>query len=63
MVKKPFLYNILLNVGLILMILSALAAYDSKLYPVLSISMAIIIVLVYLKYQLLKQVKRTNKDQ
>ncbi|MBK1438500.1 sortase [Parapedobacter sp. ISTM3] len=60
--KRHFLYNTLLNIGLILMIFSAVAAYNSKQYPVLAISVVIVCVLVYLKYRLLKQVRQmTNK--
>ncbi|MGK6352636.1 DUF6358 family protein [Parapedobacter sp. DT-150] len=61
--KRQFLYNILLNVGLILMVLSAVAAYNSKQYPVLAISVAIIAILVFLKYRLLKQIRQLTKNR
>ncbi len=61
--KRHFLYNILLNIGLILMILSAVAAYQSAQYMILAISLAIILVLGYLKYRLLRQVRQLTKDK
>ena len=61
--KKHILYNTLLNIGLILMVLSTVAAYNSGQYPVLAISVVIIAVLIYLKYQLLKQVRQITKDK
>jgi hypothetical protein len=59
--KRHFLYNILLNIGLILMLLSAVAAYNSGQQPILYISVAIIAVLGYLKYRLLKQIRQFTK--
>ena len=61
--KKHILYNTLLNIGLILMVLSVVAAYNSKQYPVLAISVVIIAVLIYLKYRLLRQVRQMTKDK
>ncbi|MFC3199685.1 DUF6358 family protein [Parapedobacter deserti] len=59
--KRYFFYNILLNVGLILMLLSAVAAYNSSDYPILAIAVAITLVLGYLKYRLLKQIRHLTK--
>jgi len=64
--KRHFFYNILLNVGLILMMFILIAAYNSEALPVekyLIIGGAIvtIIVLGYLKYRLLLQVKKLTK--
>lgn len=64
--KKHFLYNTLLNIGLILMMFAAVAAYNSEAqkgekYIILGITVLIIIVLGYLKYRLLKQVRQLTK--
>lgn len=61
--KRNLLYNTLLNVGLILMIFSAVAAYNSKQYPYLAISVVIAVFLVYAKYLLIKQVREMSKDR
>jgi len=61
--KRHFLYNTLLNIGLILMLLSAVAAYNSERYPILGIAVVIIGVLGYLKYRLLKQVRQLTKNK
>lgn len=56
--KRYFLYNILLNISLILMFFSVVAAYQSRQYIVLAISILIILIVGYLKYRLLKQVRQ-----
>ncbi|WP_353127695.1 DUF6358 family protein [Parapedobacter pyrenivorans] len=61
--KRHFIYNVLLNIGLILMVLSAIAAFNSEQYPILAISMAIIFILGYLKYRLLKQIRHITKGK
>ncbi len=61
--KRNLLYNTLLNVGLILMILSAVAAYNSQQYVYLAISVVIAIFLVYAKYLLIKQVREMAKTR
>lgn len=61
--KKHILYNTLLNIGLILMILSSVAAFNSQQYIVLAISVAIIAILIYLKYRLFKQVRQMTKGK
>jgi len=61
--KKYFLYNILLNVGIILMALAAMAAYNSIQYPIVAIAVAIVVLLGYLKYRLLKQVRQLTKHK
>lgn len=60
--KRNLLYNILLNVGLILMIFSAVAAYNSQQYLYLAISAILAIFLVYAKYLLIKQVREMGKE-
>jgi len=64
--KRHFLYNTLLNIGLILMTFAAVAAYNSEAqnsekYLILSVTVFIIILLGYLKYRLLKQVRQLTK--
>ncbi len=61
--KRNLLYNTLLNVGLILMIFSAVAAYNSQQYIYLVISAVIAIFLVYAKYLLIKQVREMGKER
>lgn len=60
-VKRYFFYNIMLNVALILMILSVVAAYNSNQLPILVISVLIIALLIFLKYRLLKLIKQQTK--
>ncbi|HWK55786.1 MAG TPA: DUF6358 family protein [Parapedobacter sp.] len=61
--KTYFLYNILLNIALILMGLAVWAAYQSGEYPILAITVAIIAILGWLKYRLLKQVRQGTKGK
>lgn len=51
----------MLNVALILMILSIVAAYNSSQFPILVISVLIIALLIFLKYRLLKLIKQQTK--
>lgn len=59
--KRYFFYNVLLNIALILMILSVVAAYNSSQHGILAISVGIMAVLIYLKYRLLKQIKQQSR--
>lgn len=61
--KRNLLYNTLLNVGLILMIFSAVAAYNSQQYIYLAISAVIAVFLIYAKYLLIKQVRDLAKSR
>lgn len=61
--KRNLLYNTLLNVGLILMILSAVAAYNSGQHIYLVISVILAGFLVYAKYLLIKQVREMSKEK
>ncbi len=56
--KKQFILNLLLNLGIIFLILSGVAAYQSGNMLILGISIAIGVVLVYLKIVVLKYVKK-----
>lgn len=57
MTKKVIL-NVVLNLGIILLIMSGVAAYRSGHVLFLGLSIALVIVLVYLKVVLLKYVDR-----
>jgi len=56
--KKHFILNLLLNLGIIFLVVSGLAAYQSGNMLILGLSIAIAIVLIYLKVVLLKHVKK-----
>lgn len=51
----------MLNVALILMVLSVMAAYNSNQLPILVISVVIIALLIFLKYRLLKLIKQQTR--
>jgi len=55
--KKHFILNLLLNLGIIFLIMSGVAAYRSGNMLILGLAIAIGIVLIYLKVVLLKHVK------
>lgn len=55
--KKHFFLNLLLNLGIIFLILSGVAAYQSGNMLILGLSIAISVVLIYLKLVLLKHVR------
>lgn len=54
---KHFILNLLLNLGIIFLIFAGVAAYQSGNMLVLGLSIAISVVLIYLKVVLLKHVK------
>ncbi len=56
--KKHFILNLLLNLGIIFLIMSGVAAYQSGNMLILGLSIAIGIVLIYLKVVLLKYVRK-----
>ncbi|MFB2121151.1 DUF6358 family protein [Parapedobacter sp. 2B3] len=60
---KYFLYNVFLNIALILMGLAVWAAYSSADYSILAITVVILAILCWLKYRLLKQVRQFTKDK
>lgn len=55
---KKFILNVLLNLGIVFLVLSAWAGYNSGQVLYLGISIALLVVLVYLKVVLLKQVRK-----
>lgn len=61
--KLKFFYNTLLTLGIALMLLSAVSSYQAEQYLYLAISLALIVVLGWLKYKLLADVKNTIKTK
>lgn len=61
--KTYFLYNVLLNIALILMGIAVWAAYQSGEYAILAITVAILVILGWLKYRLLKQVRQGIREK
>ncbi len=61
--KIKFLYNTLLTVGIVLMVLSTVSAYQSKQTVIMIVSLAVAILLFWLKIQLLKQVRQSSKKK
>jgi hypothetical protein len=59
--RRKLLYNVLLNIGLIVLVFCAVAAYNSQQYGILSIAVIGIVLLIYLKVRLMKQVRRWGK--
>lgn len=55
--KKQFVLNLLLNLGIIFLVMSGISAYQSGNMLILGISIAVSVVLIYLKVVLLKHVK------
>ena len=55
--NKHFILNLLLNLGIIFLIMSGVAAYQSGNMLILGAAIAISVVLIYLKVVLLKYVK------
>jgi len=60
---KKFILNLLLNLGIVFLVLSAWAGYNSGQMLYLGISIALLVVLIYLKIVLLKQVSRDVKTK
>lgn len=56
--KKQFILNLLLNLGIIFLVMSGVAAYQSGNMLILGLSIAVAVVLIYLKIVLLKYVKQ-----
>jgi len=55
---KKFILNVVLNLGIVFLLLSSVAGYNSGNMLYLGLSIALLVVLVYLKVVLLKQVSR-----
>ena len=56
--KKHFILNLLLNLGIVFLVMSGVAAYQSGNMLILGLSIAIAVVLIYLKVVLLKHVRQ-----
>ncbi|TCV11842.1 hypothetical protein EDC17_102625 [Sphingobacterium alimentarium] len=61
--KKQFVLNLLLNLGIIFLLMSGISAYQSGNMLILGLAIAICIVLIYLKVVLLKHVKEDFKKK
>jgi len=61
--KLKFLYNTLLTIGIVLMFLSAIASYRSGQYAIMTASVAILLLLFYLKIRLLKEVRESTRKK
>ncbi|MFZ4261419.1 DUF6358 family protein [Sphingobacterium sp. HJSM2_6] len=60
---KKFILNIVLNLGIVFLVLSGLAGYNSGNMLFVGISIALLVVLLYLKVVLLKQVNRDAREK
>ena len=56
--KKQFILNLLLNLGIIFLVISGFQAYEAGNMLFVGLALAISIVLIYLKIVLLKHVKQ-----
>ena len=64
--KKQFILNLLLNLGIVFLVMSGISAYQSGNMLILGIAIAVSVVLIYLKVVLLKHVKsdfKKNQEQ
>lgn len=59
---KKFIYNILLNIGLIAVVYTAVASFKKEQYEIMIVALAIVGLLSFLKIKLLKQVREITKD-
>lgn len=60
---KKMIFNVILNLGIILMIMSTVAAYRVGHVLFFGLSIALIVVFIYLKVVLLKYVSRSVRAQ
>ncbi|MBE8712977.1 DUF6358 family protein [Sphingobacterium hungaricum] len=60
---KKFILNLLINLGIVFLILSGVAAYNSGNMLILGASIAFMVVLIYLKVVLLKMVNKEVRQQ
>ncbi|GGH11523.1 sortase [Sphingobacterium alkalisoli] len=61
--KKQIILNVLLNLGIVFLIMSGIAAYKSGNMLILGLAIAIGVVLIYLKMVLLKYVRNQVKPE
>jgi len=60
---KNFILNLVLNLGIVFLVLSGYAAYNSGNMLILGLSIALIVVLIYFKFVLLRQVSRQVSEK
>lgn len=60
---KKFVYNVLLNIGLIAMIFTAASSFKKEQYIIAIGAILIIVLLSFLKIKLLKQVRAITKEE
>ena len=60
---KKFILNVVLNLGIVFLVLSGVAGYNSGNMLFLGLSIAFMVLLVFLKVVLLKQVSRDVKKK
>jgi len=60
---KNFILNIVLNLGIVFLVLSGYAAYNSGNMLILGLSIALMVVLIYFKVVLLRQVSRQVSEK
>lgn len=60
---KNFIFNVVLNLGILFLIMSAVTSYQKGYALYLGLSIAFLVVLVYLKVVLLRQVNREVKEK
>jgi hypothetical protein len=60
---KKFIYNVLLNIGLIAMVFAGVSSFKKEQYVIAVLALAIIILLSFLKIRLLKQVRDITKEK
>lgn len=58
---RKFIYNVLLNIGLIAMVFAAVSAFNNGQYFIVIGAVCIIAFLSFLKIRLLKQVREITK--
>jgi len=58
---KKLLYSTFLNVGIIVLLYSSVVAYNNQQYGILAGALLAACALIYLKVQVLKQVREINK--
>lgn len=61
--KKQFFLNILINLGVVFLVVSGVSAYQTGNMLVLGLSIALLVVLIYLKVVLLKHVRASYKNK
>lgn len=59
---KKFIYNVLLNIGLIAMVFTAVSSFKKDQYFIVIGAICILVLLSFLKIRLLKEVREITKD-